>query len=143
MSTHGVRDARPEDAPALARLMEVLEFGAPEAVVVERLAEVTGRGERVIVAETEGRVIGFAVVHVMPVLHRPHPVGRVSTIAVLPEHQGRGAGRALLAEAEHIARAAGCGLMEVTSNLRLAGAHAFYERLGFEKTSWRLGKRLT
>lgn len=123
--------------------MAVLDFGTPPDVVAERLERITGRGERVIVAETADEVIGFAVVHVMPVLHRPQPVGRVSTITVLPEHQGRGIGRALLAEAERIARAAGCGLLEVTSNLRLTEAHAFYDRLGFEKTSWRFSKPLT
>ena len=31
---------------------------------------------------------------------------------------------------------------KVTSNLRLKPAHAFYERLGFRKTSWRFGKQL-
>jgi hypothetical protein len=30
----------------------------------------------------------------------------------------------------------------VTSNLKLAAAHKFYVRLGYEKTSYRFGKRL-
>jgi hypothetical protein len=49
----------------------------------------------------------------------------------------------LVEAAEVVFSGAGCGLLEVTSNDRLADAHAFYERLGFERTSVRLAKSLT
>ena len=39
-------------------------------------------------------------------------------------------------------RAAGCGLVEVTSNAKRLRAHAFYERLGYERTSHRFAKQL-
>jgi ribosomal protein S18 acetylase RimI-like enzyme len=54
----------------------------------------------------------------------------------------RGVGRALVEAACAQLRAKGCGLIEVTSNVDLSGAHGFYRRLGFERTSYRFSKEL-
>ena len=45
-------------------------------------------------------------------------------------------------EAEKRLAAKGCGLVEVTSNRKRLRAHAFYERLGYERTSYRFAKTL-
>jgi hypothetical protein len=42
--------------------------------------------------------------------------------------------------AEKALAEAGCGLVEVTSKVRRADAHRFYERLGYERTSVRLAR---
>ena len=53
-----------------------------------------------------------------------------------------GVGAALVAEAEARLKADGCGLIEITSNAKRLRAHAFYERLGYERTSIRLAKQV-
>ena len=53
-----------------------------------------------------------------------------------------GVGAALVREAEARMKADGCGLVEVTSNAKRLRAHAFYEKLGYERTSIRLAKQL-
>jgi hypothetical protein len=48
----------------------------------------------------------------------------------------------MMAEAERIFRAEGAGLVELTSNMRRVDAHRFYERLGYQRTSFRFAKEL-
>jgi GNAT superfamily N-acetyltransferase len=74
----------------------------------------------------------------MRVIHRPAPVGRISMMVVEEGQRGQGIGAMLVAAAEAHLMREGCQLVEVTSNLARERAHAFYERLGFEKTSVRL-----
>jgi ribosomal protein S18 acetylase RimI-like enzyme len=144
MSTFGIRVARSEDAPALTGLLEELGFPAEAGVVVQRLGALSRAGETVLVGTLgdPAQVVGFVSVHMTPVLHRPTPVGRLTALVVTSQARGRGLGRALVAAAERHLAGAGCGLVEVTSNQDLAGAHAFYARLGYAITSYRFGKAL-
>jgi GNAT superfamily N-acetyltransferase len=57
----------------------------------------------------------------------------VESVAVAPDLQGEGVGRAMMAHAREVCRRAGCYKMALSSNLRRSGAHAFYEALGFER----------
>ena len=144
-----VRDARPADAPALAALLAELGYPVAPEVVAARLAALIAAGDRALVAaETSGETteattpLGLVTVHVTPVLHRPTPVGRVTSLVVAERARGRGVGRALVAAAERLLAEKGCALVEVTSNRRRTDAHAFYERLGYAATSFRFGKPL-
>jgi predicted N-acetyltransferase YhbS len=134
-----IRPARPEDAPAIAALIAELGFGATAGEIGARLPAL--KKEPPLVAERE-KVIGILTWHVTPVLHRPRPVGRITMMAVAGGERRRGVGRALVEAACGRLRAKGCGLVEVTSNSGLAGPHAFYGKLGFERTSYRFAKSL-
>lgn len=134
-----VRPARPADAAAIAALLAETRFAASEADIAARLPSL--KKEPPLVA-TRGTVIGFLTWHVTPVLHRPKPVGRITMLQIADEERGRGVGRTLVDAACERLRAKGCGLVEVTSNADLSGAHAFYRKLGFERTSYRFAKGL-
>jgi ribosomal protein S18 acetylase RimI-like enzyme len=134
-----VRPARPADAEAIAELVTKLGFAANSKEVAERLPGL--RKEPPLVAE-QGSVIGILTWHVTPVLHRPKPVGRITMMAVAEGERRRGVGRALVEAACGKLRDKGCGLIEVTSNVDLSGAHGFYRKLGFERTSYRFAKPL-
>ena len=67
----------------------------------------------------------------------------VTALVVAEAARGQGIGRALMAAAETWAVERGCVLLEVTSNRRRVDAHAFYERLGYEATSFRFAKALS
>jgi ribosomal protein S18 acetylase RimI-like enzyme len=134
-----VRPARPADAEAIAALITKLGFAGSAKDVGERLRRL--KAEPPLVAE-RGSVIGILTWHVTPVLHRPHPVGRITMMAVAEGERRRGVGRELVEAACARLRSKGCGLVEVTSRADLSGAHAFYRKLGFERTSYRFAKAL-
>lgn len=58
-------------------------------------------------------------------------VGRVISIAVLPDHRRRGIGRALMAKAEEVARARGATTVSLEVSVNNEGAIRFYEELGY------------
>jgi ribosomal protein S18 acetylase RimI-like enzyme len=136
-----VRPAGPADAAAIAALVSSLAFEASPDDIAGRLAALKKGRETPLVAE-QGEVIGVLAWHVTPVLHRPRPVGRITMMVVADGERRRGVGRALVEAACAQMRAKGCGLIEVTSNVGLSGAHGFYRRLGFERTSYRFAKEL-
>jgi len=143
MSVFEIRTATVEDAPALAGLLDDLGFPAAEDVVAFRLRALDQAGETTLVGTQGGVVLGLVTLHVTPALHRPTPVGRLTALVVKQDARGQGLGRALVAAAEHRLAGRGCGLIEVTSNRALSDAHAFYERLGYARTSHRFGKTLS
>lgn len=137
-----IRDARQEDAPALAALVTELGYPVAGDTIAGRMAALHAAGETVLVAARGATPVGLLTVHVTPVLHRPTPVGRLTMLVVAERERGNGVGRALVAAAERILAARGCALVEVTSNRRRTDAHAFYERLGYDVTSLRFGKSI-
>jgi ribosomal protein S18 acetylase RimI-like enzyme len=131
-----LRDAKPRDAEAMAALIGALGYEVTAAEVRKRL-----RSVEALVAD-KGAIVGVLSISVTNVLHRPRPVGRISMMVVAEAERGRGIGAALVAEAERRLAAKGCGLVEVTSNQKRLRAHAFYEKLGYERTSYRFFKPL-
>jgi GNAT superfamily N-acetyltransferase len=135
-----VRDLDAADIPHLLPLLDELGYPVDAATLSARFERFTDQGEKALVAERDGRIIGLLTLHITPVLHRPGSVGRVTTLVVERKAHGQGVGRALMDEAERRLWDAGCVLIEVTSNRKRTDAHAFYEKLGYEKTSYRFGK---
>ncbi len=136
-----VREAKPADAGQIAALLASLGYAVAEADVKKRMTALSKGGEPVLVAAGDA-VVGVLSWHVTPVVHRPRPVGRITMLVVDEKMRGGGIGALLVAEAEARLKARGCGLVEVTSNRKRLRAHAFYERLGYERTSYRFGKDL-
>jgi len=141
--TPPIRAATAGDAAEIARLLTMLGHPTTAEAVAARWPEWTAAGSAAFVAAgTDGTLLGVATLHRMSVLHRPRPVGRITSLVVDAAARGQGIGRALVAAAEAELTRAGCGLLEVTSNLRRVDAHAFYEHLGYERTSYRFFKNL-
>ncbi len=125
------RRAVPGDAPALVPLVEQLGYPSAPAAVRARLARVLERADHaVFVAEEGGALLGWIHVQAFESLSS-EPCALIAGLAVDVEHRRRGVGRTLVAAAEDWARAHGLVTLRLRSRDSRAGAHAFYERLGF------------
>lgn len=137
-----VRDAKPKDAESLVELMRLLGHEVDAKGVRKRMAALGAAKVPQLVATLGKQVVGLVGVHRMVAIHRDKPVGRITILVVAEEARGLGIGRMLTEAAEQQLRKLGCGLIEVTSNDRLAKAHAFYRHMGYERTSMRFCKKL-
>jgi GNAT superfamily N-acetyltransferase len=89
---------------------------------------------RIYVACAGSTVAGtYALIVIDNLAKRGAPAGVVEDVAVLPEFQGRGVGRAMMEHARQQCRRAGCYKMTLSSNVAREGAHRFYDSLGFER----------
>ncbi|HSN15778.1 MAG TPA: GNAT family N-acetyltransferase, partial [Anaeromyxobacteraceae bacterium] len=131
-------------AAAIAGLLTQLGYPTLVDAARARLADLLRRGppDRVVVAEMDGKVVAVMTLHLTPELHRARPIGRVTALVVDESVRGSGVGAEMMEEAERILREDGAGLLELTSNMRRVDAHRFYERLGYQKTSFRFAKEL-
>jgi GNAT superfamily N-acetyltransferase len=139
----GIRDARPGDSPAIARLLDQLGYPSSAEQVLRRLERLRRSGsDRVFVAELGAEVVGLASLHVSRSLESDGDAGKVSAIVVDERHRRRGIGEALMDAVEVEARARGCILLYLTTAERRKDAHAFYQRIGLEETGRRFAKQL-
>jgi len=137
-----IREAKPSDAARLAELIRELGHEIDEKQVRKNLAGLKKTGETPLVATLDKQIVGMCGIGRRVMINRPAPLGRITSLIVTEAAQGHGLGRMLVEAAEAWMRKEGCQLVEVTSNDRLAAAHAFYRHLGYERTSIRFAKAL-
>jgi ribosomal protein S18 acetylase RimI-like enzyme len=129
-----VRPARMEDEGAIGRI-DALTWTVEVSPAPARLGDgffERNKLEDVLVAEVEGRVAGYAIVRqVLPIPSHAHVLD-INGLAVDPEVQGRGVGRALVEAC--VARAQQQKARKL--NLRVLGsnqrARRLYESCGFQ-----------
>ncbi|HEX5478855.1 MAG TPA: GNAT family N-acetyltransferase [Dehalococcoidia bacterium] len=135
-----VRVAHERDLAALLGLYALLSdetrTTAPSEAERRALGDVLAdRRQRLFVAERAGAVVGSVTLIVVTNLtHDGRPYGIIENVVVREDARRGGIGAALMREAIAAAREAGCYKVALTSNMRRAEAHAFYERLRFVTT---------
>lgn len=138
-----IRQAVESDANALALLVAERGFDYPTEIplVRERLADLIGAGDCILVAVYDSKVIGMTLLHRTRFLHRP-PDGRIVSLVISEAYRGRGIGASLIEAAESVFLNLGCGRVEVTSGAAREAAHRFYVRAGYSEQSKRFVKSL-
>ena len=135
------RDATRADVPAVVALLRDDALGAaregadlaPYLAAFDRMAEEGGNA--LVVGEAAGRVVAtFQLTLISGLSLRAARRAQVESVRVAADLRGQGIGRALMAEAEARARAAGCTLVQLTTNATRTRAHRFYAALGYEPT---------
>ncbi len=134
------RDAVEADLPAVVRLLADDRFGQgrerDEAPLPESYAQgfraMLAQGGRLILAEQDSAMVGCLQLNVIHgVSQQGQSRAQVEGVRVDSARRGGGIGAALMRYAMSEARAAGCGVMQLTTNSSRAEAQRFYARLGF------------
>jgi GNAT superfamily N-acetyltransferase len=145
-----IRAATREDVPVIAELIRGLaryEKLDQEVVMTEEVLATGLFGERpyaeVVLAEDEGRPVGFALFFHNFSTFLGRPGIYLEDLFVVPEQRGQGIGRALLAHLARLAVERGCGRLEWSVLDWNRDAIGFYERLGARPNSGWTVYRLT
>jgi len=134
------RDAAEADLPEIVRLLADDRFGRGRERNETPLPEcytrgfraMLAQGGRLILAEQDGTVVGclqFNVLH--SVSQQGQSRAQVEGVRVDSARRGGGIGAALMRHVMEEARAAGCGVMQLTTRTDRTEAQGFYVRLGF------------
>jgi GNAT superfamily N-acetyltransferase len=138
-----IRDAHAADAGAIAELLTQLGYPTDADAVEGRLERLAVVGDRVLVADVDGRPAALAHLQVTPAIEHERPVAKLGALVVDEGRRGSGVGRALVRAVEEEARLRGCGVLYLTTSERRDDAHAFYESAGFEHTGRRYVRTLS
>ena len=144
MSTVHIREARRADLENVLALYAAIEDSPADVLNLDEAQAVWAQFARYpsyrlwVACDTGAHgaandvVVGtYALLIMHNMAHRGAPSAVVEDVVVAQDQQGRGVGRQMMAHAMQQAREAGCYKLALSSNARRAGAHAFYESLGF------------
>jgi ribosomal protein S18 acetylase RimI-like enzyme len=134
-----IREAAAADLPAIVALHaedelgRTREGGADDPAYAEAFARIERDPNNAFyVIEQDGAVIGCAQLTIVPgIARRAVTRGQIESVHIAASAQGQGLGRWFFEHLIALARAKGCGLIQLTSDKKRAGAHRFYESLGF------------
>ena len=133
-----VRDATLADVGTVAPLLGELGYPVDGETLAGRMRRmITRDDQRILIAENENGALGLLALHVFPALAYDGNVALIMALVVTAQARGLGVGRALIDRADAVARSLDATRLLVTTHVRRADAHAFYERLGFEFTGRR------
>jgi GNAT superfamily N-acetyltransferase len=127
-----IREAVPRDISPLAELCGQLGYPCASEEVREYLDQISKtEGHQVYVAvNSENQVVGW--IHVFKTYRlMTQPFAELGGLVVSSSIQSTGIGTQLLRTAEEWALRMDCASMRVRSNVLRAGAHQFYEHMGF------------
>ncbi|HSY82036.1 MAG TPA: GNAT family N-acetyltransferase [Gemmatimonadaceae bacterium] len=137
-----VRPATEADAASMSVLFAQFEHPTPAEPIPARLARLLSHDGQALVASDDTGLLGIATTQIVWSLVEDAPRALLTALVVRDDTRGRGVGRALVTAVEQWARERGADRVVVTTALRRAGAHAFYERVGFEFTGRRYVKSI-
>jgi len=98
-----------------------------------RLGERDERSEKVIVAEVEGDLVGFACVHIVRSVCSNSPSAELTELFVDQASRRRGVGAGLVSEAERISWKSGCSELLLRTRASNLEARALFDQCGYEE----------
>jgi ribosomal protein S18 acetylase RimI-like enzyme len=141
MTTLTIRQATPEDATALARLLDQFDgLGVTPEQVAARM-RACQNVVTTFLAEMVGQPVGFACLRLVPHLQGDEPYAELTDIYVDTPFRHRGVARALIVQVEAAARAARAGGVVIITGFDNEGAQAAYRASGYANWALAMEKR--
>jgi GNAT superfamily N-acetyltransferase len=139
MGTIAVRQATPDDARELARLLDLFDrTGATPEQVAARM-RVCQNVLTTYVGELDGQPVGFACLRLVPHIQGDEPYAELTDIYVDAPFRRHGVARALIARVEAAARSAGASVVVLITGFDNEDAQAAYRAVGY--VDWALAMR--
>src|SRR5271154_1239286 len=134
-TTVSIRRAKEADADSIARLAGDLGYDVQTEILRSRIqAILASAADLLIVAVDSSSVVaGWLQAHAAHIVESGFRV-EITGLIVSPAARRRGAGRSLVAHAEHWARTLSAEAVVVRSNAKRVESHAFYPALGYTST---------
>jgi GNAT superfamily N-acetyltransferase len=132
-------EASKSDLPAVLRLYAQPELDDGKVLSMKDAESIFEQMMRypnykIYIAKYQEHVVGTFALLIMDNLgHMGAPSAIIEDVAVDPEFQRQGIGKAMMAYAIQLATEKGCYKAVLSSNLKRERAHSFYESLGFER----------
>ncbi|GLQ07263.1 GNAT family N-acetyltransferase [Sneathiella chinensis] len=137
-----IRKAREQDILGIVRLLADDPLGAQRETATEPLAlfyrDAFAKMERqegndYYIAEEDGQILGCMQVTMIAGLSRKGMTRcQIEGVRIASDCRSAGVGRHMIKYAIRLAKQAGCGLVQLTTDKTREDAHRFYEKLGFE-----------
>jgi GNAT superfamily N-acetyltransferase len=138
-----VQPAGEDDAASIRGLLAELGYPLePEPAAAALRRVLADPGHVVLLAVDGDRALGYVNANFRLQLHHAGEVATIDALIVSAACRGEGVGARLVEEIVEIARRRGANVVEVSSNVTREAAHRFYERLGFERISYKFVLRL-
>ncbi|QTX20337.1 GNAT family N-acetyltransferase [Comamonas aquatica] len=141
-ATCTLRAAQPDDAPALAALLQGIGWfdrfatGHPEAHAAQLAPLLTPNPHQLqlVACDAQGQLIGYCAVHWLPIAILQGWEGYVSELFIADSARGLGVGSQLLDQVTAAARSRGCRRLWLVNNRQRDSYHrGFYARQGWQE----------
>ena len=141
MATLTIRQATPDDAAELARLLDLFDStgATPEQVAARMLT--CQSVLTTFIGELDGQLVGFACLRLIPHLQGDEPYAELTDIYVDAPFRRQGVARALIAHLEAAAQAAGAGGVVIITGFDNERAQAAYCASGYANWALAMEKR--
>jgi ribosomal protein S18 acetylase RimI-like enzyme len=135
-----IRLASVQDADELTKLNAAFNGGDESVAELERRFEDPRRVEWPVVAEVDGRLVGFAALRLVPCLFYPETHAEMTELYVEDAYRQQGIGRELVRYVERLAAEMGASELWLVTGKDNLQAQEFYHSLGYEQQDLALSK---
>ena len=142
MSKLEIRAAQIGDANVISSLLAQLGYDTEPSKIEVLVSMAASGNNKVCVGVLSGQVIAVMSVIFFNYFPSAEKLCRITSIVVDETARGSGVGSKLIDFAKSMALAEKCSILEVTTSLRREQTQAYYESIGFQKTSYKYVQKL-